>query len=50
MKSFRTSADSTDPWDLYQASVQDSTAQARVLEHLFRRIVVSVTGDNEEPR
>jgi SAM-dependent methyltransferase len=29
---------STDPWDLYQASVQDSTAQARVLEHLFRRI------------
>lgn len=38
MKSSPASGVSTDPWDLYQASVQDSTAQARVLEHLFRRI------------
>ncbi len=38
MNASRTSSVSTDPWDLYQASVQDSTAQARVLEHLFRRI------------
>lgn len=38
MKSSRTSPVSTDPWDLYQASVQDPAAQARVLQHLFRRI------------
>jgi SAM-dependent methyltransferase len=38
MKSSRTSPVPTDPWDLYQASVQDPIAQARVLQHLFRRI------------
>jgi hypothetical protein len=38
MNSSRASGVSIDPWDLYQASVQDSTAQARVLEHLFQRI------------